>query len=222
MADLIIVVAKTDPDAGRARHLADRASRPASATRGFQRGRVLKKIGQHGQDTAELFFDGVRVPAENLLGGAEGQGFIQLMQQLPQERLMLAVGRRHGDRGAPSTDTVDYTKEREAFGRPLFEFQNTRFKLAECATDARVARVFVDDCIVKHLRRRARRRHRLDGQVLDHRPAVRGRRPLPAAASAATATWTSTRSPGCTPTRRVQRIYGGTNEIMKELIARSL
>ena len=121
-AELIIVVAKTDPEnaaAGISLLVVETAD-----AEGFSRGRVLKKIGQHGQDTAELFFDGVRVPAANLLGGAEGQGFIQLMQQLQQERLILAVAAATAIEAAVDI-TVKYTKERHAFGKPVFNFQNT-------------------------------------------------------------------------------------------------
>src|SRR5262249_23740253 len=108
-------------------------------------------IGLHGQDTSELFFSGVRVPTSNLLGAAEGQGFIQLMQQLPQERLIIAVIAIAAIEAA-LTETIRYTKERQAFGKPIFEFQNTRFKLAELVTTSRVGRAFIDDCIAKHLR----------------------------------------------------------------------
>jgi acyl-CoA dehydrogenase len=133
-AELIVVVAKTDPDnaaAGISLVLVD--TRDAA---GFSRGRVLKKIGQHGQDTAELFFDGLRVPASNLLGAVEGQGFIQLMQQLPQERLVLAVGAQAAIEEAVRI-TLAYTKDRHAFGRPVFAFQNTKFTLAEACRRGR-------------------------------------------------------------------------------------
>ncbi|NUR61299.1 MAG: acyl-CoA dehydrogenase, partial [Catenulispora sp.] len=152
-AGLIIVAAKTDPAQG-ARGVsllvAEVDEGSGRQIPGFQRGRVLKKVGQHSTDTAELFFDELRVPAENLLGGVEGQGFGQLMAQLPQERLLVAaIGMAMLE--AAVAHTVAYTKERQAFGRPLFTLQNTRFELAECATIARVARVFFDDCVGKHL-----------------------------------------------------------------------
>ncbi|QKT06891.1 acyl-CoA dehydrogenase family protein [Gordonia sp. X0973] len=216
-ADLIIVVAKTDPNEG-AKGIslilveADRE--------GFSRGRVLDKIGQRGQDTSELNFEGVRVPQSNLLGTEEGQGFIQLMQQLPQERLIIAVTSVAGMEAAIE-QTLAYTKEREAFGRPVFSFQNTKFKLAECATEAKIGRVFVDDCIVKH---------------------IKGELDIPTVAMAKW--WTSDRSQVVADEclqlfggygymneypiarmwadNRVQKIYAGTNEIMKEIIARSL
>lgn len=217
-ADLVIVAAKTDPDdaaAGISLVVVE-----ADGAEGFSRGRVLKKIGQHGQDTAELFFDGVRVPADNLLGGVEGQGFIQLMQQLQQERLILAAA-------AVATIeltvdiTVKYTKDRQAFGKPIFNFQNTKFKLAEAATVAKISRVFIDDCIAKHLR---------------------GELDIP---TASMAKWWLTQqqcdiADECLQLfggygymeeypiariyagSRIQKIYGGTNEIMKEIISRFL
>ena len=191
-----------------------------SDTPGFQRGRVLNKVGQHSTDTAELFFDGLRVPAENLLGGVEGQGFVQLMVQLPQERLLVAAAGLAMLEAAVD-HTVAYTKQREAFGKPLFKLQNTRFELAECATIGRVARVFFDDCVLKHL----------DGG-------------LDATTASMAKYWITDRQTEvvdrCVQLHggygymleypiarlfvdgRVQRIYGGANEIMKELIARSL
>ncbi|MFW0796457.1 acyl-CoA dehydrogenase family protein [Gordonia sp. CPCC 205515] len=216
-ADLIIVVAKTDTAEGAkgiSLILVD------AEREGFRRGRVLDKVGQRGQDTSELFFDSVRVPTSNLLGAEEGQGFVQLMQQLPQERLIIAVASVAGMESAVA-QTITYTKERTAFGRPIFGFQNTKFKLAEAATETRIARVFVDDCITKHL----------DG-ALD----------IPTVAMAKW--WTSDRAmvvaDECLQLfggygymneypiarmwadNRVQKIYAGTNEIMKEIIARTL
>lgn len=217
-ADLVIVVARTDPDAG-TRGISLLVVETADAE-GFRRGRPLEKLGMQGQDTTELFFDQVRVPRENLLGGVEGRGFAQLMEQLPRERLVLAVG-------AVATaerilaDTVAYAKERRAFGGTLHDLQNTRFELAECATDVRLGRVFVEDCV----------RRQLAG-TLD-------------AASASMAKWWCSDMQGRVIDRclqlhggygfmleypvarayadaRVQRIYGGANEIMKELIARAL
>jgi acyl-CoA dehydrogenase len=189
-------------------------------TPGFQRGRILDKMGQKGQDTAELFFDDLRVPKANLLGPEEGQGFIQLMQQLPQERLITAViGQATID--AAVRMTVAYTKDRHAFGKPLFALQNTRFELAECATIGRVCRSFLDECIEKHL----------DG-ALD-------------AATASMAKYWITDQASVVADRclqlfggygymneypiahiytdaRVLRILAGANEVMKELIARTL
>jgi acyl-CoA dehydrogenase len=217
-ADLVLVAAKTDPAAGArgvSLFLVD-----ARFCAGFSRGRVLEKVGQHSGDTAELFFTDVRVPVSNLLGEGEGQGFVQLMKQLPLERLEIAVvGAATAERAVQLA--VDYTKERKAFGEPLFGLQHIRFEIAECATQARVARVFVDDCVDKFL----------SGE-LDT-----------ATASMAKYWVTDTQcqiADRCLQLfggygymtefpiarlymdSRAQRIYGGTNEIMKELISRSL
>ncbi|MCI5096167.1 MAG: acyl-CoA dehydrogenase family protein [Rhodobacteraceae bacterium] len=217
-ADLIILVTKTDASAG-AKGVSLLMIETAEAE-GFSRGRNLEKIGMKSQDTSELFFDNVRVPPENLLGGVEGQGFYQLMKALPQERLVVALGGAAVIEKALE-ETVAYTSERKAFGKALIELQNTRFKLAEVKTIAHVARVFLDDCIQKHLR----------GE-LD-------------AATASMAKWWVTQMQcdvvdECLQLHggygymleypiaqmyadaRVQKIYGGSNEIMKELIARTL
>jgi long-chain-acyl-CoA dehydrogenase len=217
-ADLIVVVAKTDAGAG-----AKGVSLLVVETDdcpGFVRGRILDKVGQHGADTSELFFEGVRVPAGNLLGGTEGQGFAQLMTQLAQERLVIADSAVAGLEAAVAV-TLDYVKQRQAFGQALFDFQNTKFTLAECATTAHVARVFLDSCVERHL----------DGS-LD-------------ATTAAMAKWWLTEQQVTVVDRclqlhggygymreyliarmyedaRVQKIYGGSNEIMKDLVARSL
>jgi acyl-CoA dehydrogenase len=217
-ADLIVVVAKTDAAAG-----VKGVSLLVVETEdcpGFVRGRILDKVGQHGADTSELFFEGVRVPAGNLLGGAEGQGFAQLMTQLAQERLVIAVSAVAGMEAAVAV-TLDYVKQRQAFGQALFDFQNTKFTLAECATTAHVGRVFLDSCIQRHA----------DGG-LD-------------ATTAAMAKWWLTEQQVTVVDRclqlhggygymreyliarmyedaRVQKIYGGSNEIMKDLVARSL
>jgi acyl-CoA dehydrogenase len=187
---------------------------------GFRVGRRLAKLGQHSSDTAELFFDAVRIPAENLLGEQEGQGFRHLMSQLPFERLMVAVPSAAVIETAVAL-TVDYTKQRQAFGQAVSDFQNTRFKLAECATLAHVVRSFVNDCIQRLL----------DGTLDDE--------------AAYMAKWWCTEQQGKITDEclqlfggygymtdypiarlyadaRVQRIYGGTNEIMKDLIARKL
>ncbi|WP_035304584.1 acyl-CoA dehydrogenase family protein [Actinokineospora inagensis] len=215
--DFVIVVTKTDPTKGAegTSLVIVEADRP-----GFRRGRVLDKIGLKAQDTAELFFDDVRVPVGNLLGGVEGQGFVHLMQQLPQERLIIGISSVMAMELALE-QTLRYTKERQAFGRPVFAFQNTKFTLAEVATEARIARVFLDDCIAKHLR---------------------GELDIPTVAMLKW--WTSDRAMKAVDEclqlhggygymneypiariyadQRVQRIYGGTNEIMKEIISRSL
>lgn len=187
---------------------------------GFRVGRRLEKLGQHASDTAELFFDGVRLKADQLLGGQEGQGFRQLMSQLPYERLLLAVPAAAVIERAVEL-TVEYTKGRKAFGQSVFDFQNTRFKLAECATLAHVVRSFVNDCIQRLL----------DGTLDDE--------------AAYMAKWWCTEQQGKVTDEclqlfggygymaeypiarlyadaRIQRIYGGTTEIMKDLIARRL
>jgi acyl-CoA dehydrogenase len=187
---------------------------------GFRVGRRLEKLGQHASDTAELFFDGVRVPAGNLLGEKEGIGFVQLMSQLPYERLLLCVPAAAVIERAVEL-TVEYTRQRQAFGQTLSDFQNTRFKLAECATLAHVVRTFVNDCIQRLL----------DGRLDDE--------------AAYMAKWWCTEQQGKVTDEclqlfggygymteypiarlyvdaRVQRIYGGTTEIMKDLIARTL
>ncbi|WP_432752522.1 acyl-CoA dehydrogenase family protein [Streptomyces sp. JL2001] len=216
-ADLVIVAAKTDPAAG-AQGISLLVLETAGAA-GFQRGRVLKKIGMHAQDTSELFFDDVRIPVGRLLG-KEGGGFAMLMQQLAQERLLLGVVAVAAMERALA-EAIAYTKERRAFGGPLFDLQHVRFELAECATLVHAARVFVDSAIERHLR------GELDTatasmakwwltdtqcQVIDRCLQLFGgngyMRELPIARLYADA--------------RGQKIYGGANEIMKELIARSL
>ncbi len=217
-ADLIIVVAKTDTSLG-AKGISLMMVETAEAE-GFARGRNLEKLGLKSQDTSELFFDNVRLPPENLLGGTEGQGFYQLMKSLPQERLVVALGGAAAMEKALE-ETVAYTSERRAFGKPLLEMQNTRFKLAEVKTVAHIARVFLDDCVAKHLR----------GE-------------LDATTASMAKWWVTQMQCDCIDEclqlfggygymseypistmyadARVQKIYGGSNEIMKELIARSL
>lgn len=187
---------------------------------GFRIGRRLEKLGGHASDTCELFFDGVRVPAGQVVGGAEGQAFGQLMGQLPYERLLLAVPAAAVIERALEL-TVQYTQQRKAFGQTVFDFQNTRFKLAEVATTAHIVRTFVNDCIQRLL----------DGTLDDE--------------AAYMAKWWCTEQQ-CRVTdeclqlfggygymtdypiarlyadSRVQKIYGGTNEVMKDLIARKL
>ena len=217
-AELIIVVAKTDTDQGA--HGISLVVVETELVEGFRRGRVLDKLGLDGQDTSELFFDDVRVPVGNLLGEQEGQGFIQLMQQLPQERLIIAVAAVAAMETALAL-TLDYVKQRQAFGRELIKFQNTKFELAECATEVAVTRAFVDQCVQRHLL---------------------GQLDVPTAAMAKM--WSTERlcrvADRCLQLfggygymkeypiariwadARVQKIYGGTNEIMKEIIGRSL
>jgi acyl-CoA dehydrogenase len=218
LADLIIVVAKTGPGDG-AKGISLVVLETAG-TEGFRRGRNLDKIGLHASDTSELFFDNVAVPTANLLGADEGNGFYQLMEQLPQERLALAIGAVAAMERAVGL-TVDYVKEREAFGQKLIEFQNTSFTLAERKTETVIARVFIDWCIARHIA------GDLDTvtasmakwwcsqkqvETIDDCVQLHGgygyMREFPIARMFVDA--------------RVQKIYGGTNEIMKLLIARSL
>lgn len=218
LCDLVIVVAKTAHEGG----IGDVALivLETEGLAGFTRGRNLEKVGQHGQDTVELNFTDVRVPQTNLLGGTEGQGFIQLMQQLPQERLILAASAAAAVEAAVEV-TVAYAKERTAFGKPIFGFQNTKFVLAECDTVATVCWTFLDDCVVKHLAGQlditgaAKAKWWLTEQqciVVDRCVQIFGGYgymvEYPIARMYADA--------------RIQKIYGGTSEIMKDLIARSL
>ncbi|WP_306253924.1 acyl-CoA dehydrogenase family protein [Parvularcula sp. IMCC14364] len=217
-ANLIIVVAKTDPGEG-----AKGVSLMVVETDevdGFERGRNLKKLGNKAQDTSELFFSDVKIPTANLLGTDEGQGFFQLMQQLPQERHQIAVqGMAAIERALELT--IDYVKEREAFGRPVFSFQNTQFKLAEYKAKATMARVFVDHCTEQLIAGKLDAvtasmskmlLSDLENEVIDECLQLFGgygyMDEYPISRMYADS--------------RVQRIYGGTNEIMKLLIARSI
>jgi acyl-CoA dehydrogenase len=217
-ADLILVVAKTDPRQG-AKGVSLLVVETADAP-GFRRGRKLKKLGLDSADTSELFFEDVKLPAENLLGREEGQGFIQLMQQLPQERLIVGIHAVSMMERALRL-TIDYVKERQAFGKKIIDFQNTQFTLAECKTEATAAKVFLDHCLERHIRgeldtvtasmikywstdvqaKVIDRCLQLFGGYgyMDEYPISRMYRDA-----------------------RVLRIYAGTNEIMKLLIARSL
>lgn len=218
LADLVIVAAKTAPESNGV----DSTSLIVVETdrAGFRRGRNLEKIGQHGQDTVELFFDDVRVPQSNLVGGAEGLGFIQLMQQLPQERLILAVIAAAAIEKTVEL-TVAYTKEREAFGKPVFKFQNTQFVLAECDTIKSIAWSFVDDCVAKHLVGEldvptvAKAKWWLADQqckVADECLQLFG----------GYGYMTEYPISRLFTDSRIQKIYGGTNEIMKMIIGKSL
>ncbi|MEO7129773.1 MAG: acyl-CoA dehydrogenase family protein [Dermatophilaceae bacterium] len=216
--DLLIIVARTsDAPGGSGLSLIVAETKDLA---GFERGRVLEKIGLHGQDTRELSFVDMRVPVANLLGGVEGRGFLQLMQQLPQERLSIAVTGAAVCEAAVR-ETVAYAKEREAFGQDLLSFQNTRFVLAECAADALAARTLVDHCITQHVAGRLDAATAslakfwctdMQNKVVDRCLQIFGgygyMMEYPIARMYAAA--------------RVQKIYGGTNEIMKELVARSL
>ncbi|MCY1263659.1 Acryloyl-CoA reductase (NADH) [compost metagenome] len=218
MADLVVVVTRTDPNAGsRGMSLIIVETRDA---RGYSVGRVLEKIGQHNADTSELSFQDVRVPVANLLGGVEGNGMRQLMSDLVYERVGVAVGACASIERAVRL-TTEYVKERKAFGKPLLEQQNIRFKLAEVDTQATVIRVFVDNCVQRML----------DGSM--------------DTVTASKAKFWTTETLGKVVDEclqmfggygymleypiarmyidaRVQRIYAGTSEIMKEIVARSL
>ena len=214
--DLVIVVAKTDPAKGAkgTSLLIVDSSMP-----GFTKGKRLKKLGLKGQDTAELFFDNVEVPAQNLLG-QENNGFIYLMQELPWERMQIAIGAAAKCEAALGW-TIAYVNERKAFGRTVSSFQNTRFKLAEIATEVQVMRVFVDRCMQLLLDKKLDTATAsmakywatdMEGKVLDECLQLHGGYgfmwEFPISQAYADA--------------RVTRIYGGTNEIMKEVISRSL
>lgn len=222
LADLILVVAKTDPAAGAkgVSLLLLETRGEAGNTPGFRVGRILDKVGQKGQDTCELFFDDVHVPLENVLGGEEGRGFAQLMSELPYERTILGVcGVAAIERALRLT--LEHTRERKAFGQALIEMQNTRFVLAEMKTEATVARVFIDRCIEDMVAGRMDTVQAsmakywisdLQCKVVDQCVQLFGgygyMLEYPIAQMYVDA--------------RVQRIYGGANEIMKEIIARSL
>jgi long-chain-acyl-CoA dehydrogenase len=214
--DFVIVAAKTDPEEGAhgvSLFLVERGMD------GYERGRNLEKIGLHAQDTAELFFRDVKVPVDNLLG-EEGQGFGYLMQGLPRERMSMAVG-GIASAEAALEETIEYCKERIAFGRPIGTFQNSRFKLAEMSTEVEIGRVFVDHCIMRYnegmltVELAAMAKwwiSDLQNQVIDQCLQLHGgygyMKEYPIAKAYIDA--------------RAQPIYGGTNEIMKEIIGRSL
>jgi acyl-CoA dehydrogenase len=217
-ANLIIVVAKTDPAAG-GKGVSLMVVETDGAS-GFRRGRKLKKLGLEAADTSELFFEDVKLPAENLLGTEEGQGFAQLMNDLPRERLIVAVHAQAMIERA-LTLTIDYVKQREAFGRKIIEFQNTQFVLAECKSEATIGRVFHDHCIERYLAgtldtvTASMAKYwltDLQGKIIDRCLQLFGgygyMEEFPIARMYRDA--------------RVMRIYAGTNEIMKLLIARSL
>jgi acyl-CoA dehydrogenase len=217
-ADLVLLVCKTDPSLG-AKGMSIIVLEVEDLP-GFRRGRILDKIGQKGQDTSELFFDDVRVPVANLLGPEEGKGFIQLMQQLPEERMFITMNAL-GSMERAVEETIKYTNDRKLFGKPLLDMQNTRFKLAEMQTTVTIARTFVFDCLDKMVK------HELDPTT-----------------AAMAKWWSSTQAcqiiDECLQLHggygymmeypiarlyvntRPMRIYGGSNEVMKELIARTL
>jgi acyl-CoA dehydrogenase len=218
LANLVVVVTKTDPAQG-----AKGTSLfivETDGQQGFERGRNLDKVGLKSNDTSELFFNEVRVPASNLLGTEEGQGFVQLMQQLPQERLQIG-GTAIAMAERAIAITTEYVKDRKAFGKAVIEFQNTQFKLAELKTEATIGRVFYNHCVERHLNggldpvTASMTKYwltDLQNKVVDECLQLHGgygyMNEYPIARMFRDA--------------RVQRIYGGTNEIMKLLIARSL
>jgi acyl-CoA dehydrogenase len=217
-ANLIIVVAKTDPKQG-SKGVSLMVVETADAS-GFRRGRKLKKLGMDSADTSELFFEDVQLPAESLLGVEEGQGFYQLMKDLPQERLIVSIHAVAMIERALGL-TIDYVKQRQAFGKKILEFQNTQFVLAECKSEATVAKVFLDHCIERHVKGEldtvtaSMAKYWLTdlvGKIVDRCLQLFGgygymdEYPISRLYRDA----------------RVLRIYAGTNEIMKLLIARSL
>jgi len=215
-ADVVVVAAKTDPTQ---RHGGLSLLVVERDMKGFERGRNLDKIGMHAQDTAELFFDDVRVPTGNLLG-VEGKGFVHLVQNLPQERLSLAVEGLGGARFAFET-TVAYCRERRAFGQSIGSFQNTRFKLADLATELTVAESFVDRCVLAHNAGRLTAGEaamaklwctELQGRAVDLGVQLHGGYGYMAEYPISRAYVDA----------RVTRIYGGTSEVMREIIGRSL
>ncbi|HEX5514717.1 MAG TPA: acyl-CoA dehydrogenase family protein [Gammaproteobacteria bacterium] len=214
--DLLILAAKTDPTAGGRGVTLFTVD---TTQPGFQRGRRLEKIGQHGSDTAELFFQDLRVDAEQILGG-EGRGFANLMNELPRERLILGVGAVAAAEGTLER-TIAYVKERQVFGQPLAQLQNTRFKLAELKAQIEVNWAFIRQCIAEYDRGELTpaaasiaklSATELQGKVADECLQLHGgygyMREYPVSRDFVDA--------------RIQRIYGGASEIMKELIARSI
>ena len=216
LCDLVIVVARTDPEAG---YRGISLFAVERGTGGFERGRNLDKVGMHAQDTSELFFSDVRVPAGNLLG-EEGGGFIALMQNLPRERVAIGTAALAGAEGAFG-QTLEYCQQRQAFGRPIGRFQHNRFVLAEMATELAVARAFTDRCVTEHNAGRLSTEEasmlkwwntELCNKVVDRCVQLHGgygyMREYPVARAYADG--------------RAQTIFGGTTEIMKEIIGRGL
>jgi acyl-CoA dehydrogenase len=216
LCDLVIVVARTDPEAG---YRGISLLVVERGMDGFERGRNLDKVGMHAQDTSELFFSDVRVPAGNMLGD-EGGGFIALMQNLPRERVAIGTSALAGAEGA-FEQTLEYCKQRQAFGRPIGKFQHNRFVLAEMATELAVARAFTDRCVTEHNAGRLSTEEasmlkwwdtELCNRVIDRCVQLHGgygyMREYPVARAYADG--------------RAQTIFGGTTEIMKEIIGRGL
>jgi acyl-CoA dehydrogenase len=218
-AGLVCLAAKTDPKVNGIKGISLIVVETKDLA-GYRVGRPLEKVGMHGQDTCELFFDDVRVPASNLLGDTEGKGFSQMMDQLPYERLSVSVGAVATAERAVDI-TTKYVKERMAFGKPLLDFQNTRFKLAECKTEAHIGRVFLDDCIARFMAGRldpvtaAMAKYWLTDcqcRIVDECVQLHGGYGYMSEYPIARM-WADS---------RVQRIYAGSNEIMKEVIGWSL
>ncbi len=219
LANLIVVVTKTDPSAG-AKGTSLIIVETDEVEAGFERGRNLDKIGLKSNDTSELFFNEVRVPTSNLLGHDEGRGFIQLMEQLPQERLQIGATAIAMAEHALAV-TIDYVKERKAFGKAVIEFQNTQFKLAELKTEATIGRTFYNACAAEHIagtltaERASMAKYWLTDlqcKIIDECLQLHG----------GYGYMNEYQIARMYRDARVQRIYGGTNEIMKLLIARGL
>ena len=214
--DLVIVVAKTEPELGAkgVSLILVEADRP-----GFRKGRKLDKMGQEAADTAELFFDDVRVPVTNVLG-EENKGFAYLMQELAQERLVIALGAA-AKMEAMLAETVRYTKERVVFGKPLFDFQNTRFKLAEIKVRTTAVRMMVDQYLSEHLKRKLTVEEAAIAKLFSTEELSKALDELLQlyGGYGYMMEYPITRAYVDT---RVYRIYGGTSEVMKELIARKL
>jgi acyl-CoA dehydrogenase len=216
LSDLVVLAVKTDPSKG-----AKGTSLLVidNSMKGYTKGKPFEKVGLHAQDTCELFFENVEVPKENLLGN-EGEGFKYMMTELSQERLVVALSAIGAAEGTVEK-TVQYTKERMAFGKPIAELQNTRFKLAEQATEVQVGRIFADQCITLHCDKKLDQATAsmakywltdLQSKVADECLQLHGGYGYMWEYQVARA-WADA---------RVQRIYAGTNEIMKELIARHI
>lgn len=218
-AGLVCVAAKTDPKAAGFRGISMIVAETKNL-KGYRVGNSLEKVGMHEIDTCELFFDDVRVPAANLLGKAEGEGFTQMMEQLRFERLMIAVGAIATVERALAI-TIKYAKDRKAFGQTLIDFQNARFKLAQCKTEAQIGRVFIDNCIERFIAGRfdavtaAMAKYWMTEcqcRIVDECVQLHGgygyMTEYPIAQM-----WMDS---------RVQRIYAGTNEVLAELIGWSL
>lgn len=216
LSDLVVVAVKTDPTQG-ARGIS--LLLIEAGTPGFTKGKPFQKVGLHAQDTCELFFDNVRVPVSHLLG-KEGEGFKYLMTELAQERLVVALGAIAAAEGA-LMDTIRYCQERVAFGKPISALQNTRFKLAECFSEVQIGRIFLERCVELHLEGKLDAATAsmakyamtdLQCRVIDECVQLHGGYGYIWEYRVARA-WADA---------RVQRIYAGTNEIMKELIARKI